>query len=338
MTGGRATRLVRRARLAAGAVVMALVPGVLLAGCGGPAGGTITVSALFSDVSDLVAGAPVQLQNITVGSVSSIRLDGNAARVVMNVRRSAAVPAAVTAELRQTTILGEHYVDLVPEGGGSGALLRNGAVITHTVVVPGIQELVSAGTQVFAAVNAAQLAQVVDNGAQAFGGQAAQIRQLLDDFGSVLAGYASRSAEIRSVVDELQQLSSSLAPSASANAQALANLSQTTKILSDQSGRFEQLLQSLDDLAVQGHAILQNGMAQTEDQINALAAVANQLAAHQQDLATILAALPGHNLATASATVNDYLQIVDDLIVCGIPGGGEGPDATDTCAPNGGGS
>lgn len=311
-----------------------------LAGCGG-GGGTIDASAVFSDVSDLVAGAPVQYANITVGNVKSISLTGNEAKVVLSIDRDAGVPADVTAELRQTTILGEHYVSLVAptSAGPHTAALRDGARITHTQFVPGIQQLVQSGAEVFGAINAAQLAQIIGNGAQGFGGQAANLQSLIGNFNTVLAGYATRSSEIQSVIDNLNQFNATLAPNAQADADAISNLAQTTTVLASQANQFLQLLQSLNDLAVQGHSILSTGLTQTEDQINALAAVAAQLAQHQKDLATVLEELPGHNIALADLTVNNYAQILEDIIVCDVPGLGNNPTPDATCNPvSGGGS
>jgi len=320
-----------RRAVALGAVVAASALGL---GACGSGGGTISASAVFPDVSDLVAGAPVQYADIQVGSVRSISLDGGRAKVVLDIDKSAAVPADVTAQLQQTTILGEHYVALVAgTAPGRPGTLANGAVIAKTAVIPGIQQLVSSGAEVFGAVNAAQLSQIIDSGAQGFGGQSAQLRQLLDDFGTVLHGYASRSSEIRALVGQIDQFSSSLAPDAQANARAVTNLAQTSQILAQQSSRFVTLVQSLDDLATQGRSILDTGVTQTEDQINALSAVAGQLASHQQDLAKLLLYLPGANETLADVTVNNFAQVLDDIIVCGIPGGGgDSRYASSTCA------
>jgi phospholipid/cholesterol/gamma-HCH transport system substrate-binding protein len=329
-------RLGNRVRIAASSVA-ALALAAVLAGCSGGAGQTIHASATFSDVSDLVAGAPVQFENLTVGSVSSITLSGDQAKVDMDIQKSADVPAHVTAELKQTTILGEHYVALVAQNDG-GPALQDGAVIAKTAFIPGIQQLVSSGTYLFGAVNAAQLAEAIDNGAQGFGNESANLRQLLDDFSTVLGGYASRSTEIQSVIEQLDKFSATLAPDAQQNAQAISNLATTTNVLSQQSNQFESLLQSLDDLSVQGRSILDNGVVQTEDQIKALAAVADQLAKNQQGLAEILQYLPGHNATLASVTVNNFVQVLNDLIVCGVPGGlggSQGNDASNTCGASG---
>lgn len=324
MSGRRLLRL-------APAVLAGLTLAVGLSACGGGSG-DMTASAMFTDVSDLVAGAPVQYANITVGNVQAIVLDNGQAKVVMAIQRSADVPADVTAQLRQTTILGEHYVSLVaPQSGPTGPMLTDGAVITKTEFVPGIQQLVQSGSSVFGAVNGAQLAEIINNGAEGFGGQAAALRQLISDFNTVLAGYAGRSAEIQSVINNFNAFNATLAPNAQQDAQAITNLSQTTGILAQQSQQFEQLLQSLNDLATQSRSLLDNGVTQTEDQINALSAVAAQLAGHQKDLATVLEELPGHNVALASLVVNNFAQVLDDVIVCGIPGAGSGNTADSTC-------
>ena len=321
----------RRLAASLGALVAAGALSLGLAGCGGP--GTIQAKATFSDVSDLVAGAPVQYAKITVGSVTGIVLRGDRAVVTMAIDQAAGVPADVTAEVTQTSILGQHFVLLVAPSPG-GAPLTDGAVIGKTEFVPGIQQLVQTGAEVFGAVNAAQLAEIVDNGAQGFGGQAANIKTLLNDFDTILAGYQSRSSEITSVIDNLDQFNSTLAPDAQSGAQAVSNLAQTTTILAQQSQQFETLLQSLNDLAQQGNSLLSTGLTQFEDQIKALAAVAGQLGQHQQDLATILDELPGHNAALAGVTVNNYAQILEDIIVCGLPGGGSSTNADSTCAAN----
>jgi phospholipid/cholesterol/gamma-HCH transport system substrate-binding protein len=324
-----------RLRVFASIALFGLV-GATLAGCASRGSGTITADAMFSDVSDLTTGAPVQFANLSVGNVKAISLDGARAKVVMTIEKDASVPANVSAQLRQTTILGEHYVDLV-SSSSAGPPLANGATITHTQYVPGIEQLVSSGAETFGAINAGQLAEMIDNGAQAFGHQAPQLRQLLDDFSTVLGGYSTRSAEIQSVIEQLGQFSATLAPDAQQNAQAVSNLARTTQVLSQQSGNFEHLLQSLNNLAVQGRSILDTGVPQTEDQLNAFAAVANQLGNNQQALARLLEYLNGHNTTVASATVNNFVQVLNDVIVCGIPGGGtNGNQPANTCAGAGG--
>jgi phospholipid/cholesterol/gamma-HCH transport system substrate-binding protein len=323
MTTAQKTPVRRLGRL--GAVAVALVVAVGSAACTLPfqSPATLTATARFSDVGDLASGAPVELADIPVGHITAITLHGQRAQVSMVINRSAAIPSAVSAQLRRTTLLGEQYIDLVPARSGAGQpLLQSGAVITRTSVVPGIEQLVSAGASVFGAVNSTDLADLVATGAQGFGGQGQNLRQLLDSFATVAHGYAGQTATIQSLVTTANQLTASLAPNAGQDAQAVTTLSQTTGMLATQSGRLVNLLQSLNDLSVQGRSLIETYLPQINQDLTGLAATTGALQASESDLGKFLDGLPGHNAATKAATVNSELQVLDDIIVCGIPGGG----------------
>ncbi len=321
-------RVVWSGRLAAVGVAGVLA-GSVLAGCGGGPGGTLTASAVFTDVGDLVNGAAVQYAGITVGNVTSIRLDGDEALVTMSVDRNARVPSGVTAELVRQTVLGQRVISLVRQAGASGAgpgtpagLLENGARIARTEVVPGIQELLQAGAQVFGAINDSELSSLVAEGAQGFGGQGATLHQLLDGFSNVVHGYAGQSSAISSLVISMEQLASQLAPSSKVNADALVNLAQATAVLARESQHFEALLASLDNLAKQGHSILSNYSGDITTQLEALDATATTLASKQQQVAELIQALPAFDKALPSVVDHHFLDLLDAIVLCGVPNGG----------------
>jgi phospholipid/cholesterol/gamma-HCH transport system substrate-binding protein len=308
---------------------------VVLSGCGSSGGsGSVTVSAVFSDVGNLVTGAQVQMADVPVGHVSAIALDGDEAKVTMVIDPGIKVPDNVTAKLERTTILGERFIELAPPRR-AGPPLTDDAVIQRTTVVPTVEQLVSAGAEVFGSVSTSQLADIIEAGGQGFTGQAASLRQLLNDFSTVAAGYASQTTQIKTVVNSLDQLGSSLAPTSGPDSQAIANLSQTVSILAQESGKFESLLQSLDAVSSQGSSIISTYSPQITDQLRALAAVTGQLAQNQQDLAGLLTYLPQHDAVLSEAARNDYLQVFENIIVCGIPGGGSSTAPAFTCTPHG---
>ena len=322
----------RRRSISRGAGVLALGVLVLgLSGCMGTPGGTITTTALFSDAGTLAPGAPVKLADVPVGDVTGIALDGTRAEVTMSIERRADVPANVVAKIDRTTILGERFVDLAVPRHPTGRL-AGGAVIRHTEVVPTVEQVIAAGSEVFGAISASDLAQIVNAGGQGFAGGAAALRQFLDDTSAVAAGYASRTAQIRTVVESLDRLGSAMAPTSGPDAQAIANLSQTVKVLASNSALFERLLQSLDAVSAQGASILSSGYPQIVDQLRALGAVSNQLALHQQDLARLLEWLPQHDAAMSESVRHNFLQILNNLVVCGLPDGGATRTASTTCA------
>jgi phospholipid/cholesterol/gamma-HCH transport system substrate-binding protein len=326
-------------------VPLALVVATGLAGCvGGGSAGQRTATAYFSDVGDLANGAQVQLAEVPIGNVSSISLDGTRAKVTMTLSKSARIPADVTAALDRTTLLGDQFIDIeVPKNQVSShsgtTLLADGAVIHHTSVVPDIEQLVQSGAQVFGAISTTELEQIITAGGEGFTGQAASLKALLNDFTTVANGYAQHTSEITTAVNSLDQLSSSLAPNSSANASALTTLSKTVAILAQNSTQFETLLQSLNDLSVQGRGILETYYPQIVTQLQTLQAVSAQLSQNQADLAGIIQELPLNNAALPSSVRGGFVQVFENLIVCGIPGGGENDNTQAfSCAPNSAGS
>lgn len=307
-----------------------------LSACGSGGSSAITTSALFSDAGTLSLGAPVEMADVPIGSVTHIALDGTRAKVTMSIEQSAAVPGNVTAKIDRTTILGERFIDLAVPKHPTGRL-ANGATIARTAVLPTVEQVIGAGAQVFGAVSTTDLAQIVAAGGQGLTDEAASLRQFLNDLSTVTAGYAGRTAQISTVVNSLDQLGSTLAPTSGTDAQAISNLSQTVSVLAANSSAFETTLQAVDAVSVQGATIVSHEFPQIADQLKALGAVANQLAQHQQDLAQLLEWLPAHDATMSESVRNDFLQILNNLIVCGIPGGGSGSTAGTSCSGKGSG-
>ena len=324
------------ARTALG-MVAAVAAAAGLAGCGGPA--TLTAYADFPDVSDLAVGAPVQMADITIGSVRQITLvttsSGLEARVRMTIERSAEVPAHVTAQVQRTTILGERVVSLVPAVGvgASAPLLADGNDIRDTKVVPDLEQLVKGGTQVFAPISASAFGALVQAGGEGFGDQAASLHRLLGDLDAISSAYAGQSATIRSLIGSLDQLSASTAPDAAASAQAVGNLARTTTILAQQSQRFNDLLSALNGLSVQGRSILENYLPQIGLQLTGLADATHAIAAEQDALGQLLVYLKGHNASVSRAVVGRFVQVLDDIVVCGVPNGGSDSTPAGSCGP-----
>ena len=123
------------------AVAALALPLAALTGCQGaydlplPGGAAMggngyQVTAQFADVMDLVPQSAVKVDDVTVGKVERITVDGWTARVTVRVKDSVTLPANATAELRQTSLLGEKYVELAPPTDvAPQGRLTDGAVI-----------------------------------------------------------------------------------------------------------------------------------------------------------------------------------------------------------------
>ena len=76
-------------------------------------GDIFRVTAEFADVLDLVPQSSVKVDQVTVGSVEKIELNGWTARVTLRLPKNVNLPDNAVAELKQTSLLGEKYVQLV---------------------------------------------------------------------------------------------------------------------------------------------------------------------------------------------------------------------------------
>src|SRR5580658_647677 len=183
----------RRRLLLTAPALVALAAG--LTGCS-MSGGQRTATAVFSDVGDLSNGAQVQLADVPVGSVSSISLDGEKARVVLAFDQGVRIPSDVSAAIDRTTILGDQFVELtVPKdqtgpAAATAPQLADGAVITHTSIVPDVEQFVQAGSEVFGSISSTELAEIIEAGGQGFTGQEASLKVFLTDLDAVTTGYA----------------------------------------------------------------------------------------------------------------------------------------------------
>src|SRR5207249_10590163 len=145
-------------------VVPVLIGLLALTGC--KASNAVMVSAKFGDIADLTPSAPVMMNDVKVGEVKSIKLAGNEALVTMALEPSADVPQGVIARVRRTSLLGERIIDLqIPDNLSNNAPpIRNGTMITDTVVRPDLEDLVSSGNAVLAPITGSDIATLGNEG------------------------------------------------------------------------------------------------------------------------------------------------------------------------------
>jgi len=316
-----------------------------LAACSGGGGGghgRVTVTADFSDINALEHHATVEMNGINVGVVSHIAVDGVLAKLTMSIKKSSDVPADVTPEIRQPSLLGPDVVELVVPPNSTAGPLQSGAVLADAdnpaPLEPDLESLVQSGTDLLGTLGAegtTALAQVISEGAQGFGPEGGDLRTVLDDLDTVVTGYSTRTQTIDTLLQNLDSFASTLGPNAEANAEALTNLANTTEVLDRQKDRLISLLSSLSAVSAQGASLLNADLGEITDQLTSLKTVTQALANQQTSLGQVLQYLNGHNLSTARFVDrdDDFLQVLNDFIVCGLPDGGEIPTSPlDSCS------
>jgi virulence factor Mce-like protein len=286
---------------------LAVIAAIAFSACtsvGEPGG--IDVAARFADVGDLAPGAPVMMADITIGHVSSIGLSGDRALVHMSIEQSARVPADVIAVISRTSLLGEKIVELdVPSTSPAGAaLLRDGGMIQDTQVRPDLEDLVRSGSNVLAPIAAGEISTLVNEGAKGFGGQGQNLKTLLDNFHAIVHAYAGRTTQIESVI--------------SAQAESIANSAKALGVLRSESDRLITAVTALVRLAKGARAILDAHSAQMIRFFAQMHAILGVLRSEQSSIAGALRWAPFHNRNTQLVEYQQFNQVLQDFIFCGM--------------------
>lgn len=278
-----------RAGLTAGAA--AVVAGALT-GCqgvydlplpGGAATGSDAyhVTVEFADVLDLVPQSAVKVNDVTVGSVDDVQLEGWHARVTLRLRRSVHLPDNAVAELRQTSLLGEKFVSLSPptteaprgrlQEGDTIPLARSGRN-------PEVEEVLSALSLVLNGGGVAQLKTINVELTRAMRGHESDIRGAIGQLDTFIGSLDARRSEVVRAIDGLDRLSARLAAQKTQIANAVEDLGPGLEVLADQRAQLTRMLTALSDLGRVGTRVVDASRADTVANLRALQPILTQLA------------------------------------------------------------
>nr|WP_231949834.1 MCE family protein [Alloactinosynnema sp. L-07] len=212
------------------------------------------VTAQFRDVLDLVPQSGVKVNDVAVGRVEKIELapDGRSALVSVVINGSVPLPANAVARLRQSSVLGEKFVELdKPPGGIAEGRLTDGARIPleRTDRNPEMEEVFGALSMLLNGGGVGQLRQINREFNAALGGNEKEIRSLLTNLNTFVAGLDERKGEITRALDAMGGLAESLASRKDQIANLIENLGPGIDVLTKQRDQFVTMLRSLDMLS-----------------------------------------------------------------------------------------
>jgi phospholipid/cholesterol/gamma-HCH transport system substrate-binding protein len=257
------------------------------------------VTVQFADVLDLVPQAAVKVGDVPVGRVDSIRLggaDGWTAETVLKVNGDVVLPANALARLRQSSLLGEKFVELAaPDGtSASGPRLADKAVITldRTNRNPEFEEIFGALSLLLNGGGIGQLQTINRELTKVMNGNEEQIRSFLSGVDTLMTNLDAHRSDITAALDGLNQLSATLANRDKQVAGALTDLTPGLKTLADQRTQLVTMLQSLDQLSGVATDVIDKSREDMVADLNALAPILRNLAAAGEDLPKALEVLP----------------------------------------------
>ncbi|GLY97863.1 MCE family protein [Actinoplanes sp. NBRC 103695] len=271
----------KRPLTAAMAVLLIITAG----GCGRSS--SYEVTATFADVLDLVPRSAVRVNDVTVGSVEEIKLDGWRARVRMSLDSGVRLPANVTAELRQSSLLGEKFVSLAPPVGepGTGNLADGAHIpIERTGRTAEVEEVLAALGLLLNGGGLAQLRTVNAELGKALKGRSPAVNDLLTRLDTLIGGLDAQKADITRAIDALDSLSGRLAGEKETIGRALDAADPGLAVLADQRAQLTEALTALSDLSTVGTRVIDESRDATLASLAELRPILTQLVKAGDDL------------------------------------------------------
>jgi len=301
--------LVQRIRLGLVAIVLA-VGGVLVASSW-PDGGT-AYAAVLEDASGLVPRNDVRLNDIIVGQVSDITLEGLRARVDFEIDPDVELPAGTKLEVRQTSLLGEYFLALVPEGEGK---LAPGSVIPleRTRRAAELEAIVSQAGALTAQVNIDNVNRILTSVDTGFAAGPDAVGDLFESMATTASSLSTLRGDLNATIDSIDTLSARLAPETGTFRTAIERFAVGAEALASSNDGFEQLLPELNRASATLAGLLERNRENLTGATPVLRRTLQEAVDNLDDLASVITGLDGFNRGWACAADGNYLNFVFPL-------------------------
>jgi phospholipid/cholesterol/gamma-HCH transport system substrate-binding protein len=232
------------------------------------------------------------------------------ARVKLYINAGRNVPRDSTAVLRTTSLLGEKFVELRPNGApGKGPFLRDGDVLTHVQQAPELEFVAEQAVAVLGAVTAGDVATLIDTGATAFGGRKDDLRTLISSLDTYSAALASRTDNIGKIVDHLDAATTTLAGGVDSIRGVLGDLAETTRVLAENRNQAVTALNNLARLAAVQNEVFDKYQNDITKQIHQVDDIVRIVAGQTTELSSLLDWLDRFVTVLPDIIPNDFTQV-----------------------------
>ena len=170
----------------------------------------IHVKAKFTNASGLVKDAAVTVAGVEVGHIESLSVDHDKAVVAIFLNKEAGLRADVHAAIRAKSLLGEKYMELVPQSR-EAALLKDGDLISETRATVEVDELLATLGPLMKQVDPKDVATIVHGVAKTLDEEQGSIAKVVHNAGEISEDVKDLVAKNRGNVDRLATSAASMA-------------------------------------------------------------------------------------------------------------------------------
>ena len=244
-------------------VVAAALPG--LSGCAwrglnslrlpgtvGAGPGSFVVQAQMPDVSNLQPNTAVEVNDVTVGTVTKIVRQGWHALVTMRLNGDVNLPANSTVTLGQTSLLATLHLELTPTVGvPPQGKLTNGSLIplASAGAYPDTEQTLAMLSILLNGGGVGQLQDITQAFSTAFAGREQDLRSLMDQLNKFVAYLNDQKDDIIAATDSLNRLVGKFADQKPVLDKAFRTIPQALAVLSEQRNNLTAALDQLGKLS-----------------------------------------------------------------------------------------
>ena len=263
------------------------------------------VKVQFQDVLDLVPQSAVRVNDIAVGKVRKIELNGWTAVVTLEINRDAKLPDNAEASIRLTSLLGEKFVSLQAPKTGAVGTLRDGDFIplSRSGRNPEIEEVLGAASLVFNGGGLDKTQTIVRELNKTLEGNEPEIKELLKSSNTFVSQLDKNKQALLTSLEKINGLAVATNKQKSAITGALDNLPEALTVVNQQRDDLVKLLKALDRLGGVGTQVVKDSKADTVANLKSLQPILRNLADSGDDFAKSFIALftyPFPNAATGT--------------------------------------
>jgi phospholipid/cholesterol/gamma-HCH transport system substrate-binding protein len=243
-----------------------------------------TVNAQFPNAAGISNGTTVMVAGVNVGTVSSVKVHGNAVDAQLSVNNGVQLPHVTTAAVEVETLLGVVDVTLKPVSGWNDPL-KSGATITDTSVPTEFYQLQNTAHSLLSKTNAQALNNLVTSLANITQNKQQQVAQIISGLGALTTTVDQRSGQVSQLIDSANTLSSTLAGRDQQLLSVVNNLNTVSTGLAAHDQDLSNLINNVDSMASQTNSLVSQDSPALNSLLGSLHADLNVVGQHQQDLA-----------------------------------------------------
>jgi phospholipid/cholesterol/gamma-HCH transport system substrate-binding protein len=284
-------------------------------------GGKTRYSAMFSDVTGLLAGNDVRIAGVRVGQVNSIELaDRKLAKVTFSLEQKRKIPESSILRLRYRNLVGERYL-AVTEGPGSAEPFEPGRTfpVSQTRNALDLTVLFNGFRPLFQALDPQSTNEVAYELIQTLQGEGGTLESLMQRTASLTNTLADRDAVIGRVITNLSTVLDTLDDGDQLSSLILQLRRLSAGFAQDRTAIGESIA-GISDLTSATTSLLTDIRGPLRDDIKQLGILAGTLDANKSTVNGVLERLPGKldriiGTATYGSWFNFYLCGFDGRIV-----------------------